>query len=68
MTAHPASPWTIDGKLCLITGATSGIGAATATELAGQGLTSCWSPVTQLAEGPPGQRSRPRIPAHSWRS
>ncbi len=41
MTAHPASqpasPWTIKGKLCLITGATSGIGAATATELAGQG-------------------------------
>jgi len=37
MTADPASPWTIKGKLCLITGATSGIGAATATELAGQG-------------------------------
>jgi len=37
MTAHPASPWTIVGKLCLITGATSGIGAATATALAGQG-------------------------------
>ena len=37
MTALPASPWTIDGKLCLITGATSGIGAATAIKLAGRG-------------------------------
>ncbi len=37
MTALPASPWTIDGKLCLITGATSGIGAATAMKLAGRG-------------------------------
>jgi len=30
-------PWTISGKLCLVTGATSGIGAATATALAGRG-------------------------------
>jgi len=36
MSAHAASSWTIDGKLCLITGATSGIGAATAMELAGR--------------------------------
>lgn len=37
MTDHPASSWAIDGKLCLITGATSGIGAATAMNLAGRG-------------------------------
>jgi NAD(P)-dependent dehydrogenase (short-subunit alcohol dehydrogenase family) len=36
-TSQPGPPWTIEGKLCLITGATSGIGAATAMELAGRG-------------------------------
>lgn len=37
MTGEVAAPWTVEGKLCLVTGATSGIGAATAAELAHRG-------------------------------
>lgn len=36
-TFEPAAPWTLAGKTCLITGATSGIGRATAEALAGMG-------------------------------
>jgi NAD(P)-dependent dehydrogenase (short-subunit alcohol dehydrogenase family) len=37
MTTTPGQPWTVAEKLCLVTGATSGIGHAIATELACRG-------------------------------